>query len=65
MEKILYDWGEMCENNSSFERGYFFTLLMEDLNKEKVYEVCRYFPNSMKLIKIKWLGELGQRILQS
>jgi hypothetical protein len=24
---------------------------MEDLNKEKVYEVCRYFPNSMKLIK--------------
>ena len=50
MNQIIKDWCEFCEKGTIFQKGYFFTLFMEDITSEEIKEVYKYFLNSKKLI---------------
>ena len=69
MNKLVEGWKMFCENNASFEDGYFYTLLTENLTQEEIDIIFFTFPYQEKLKynlkQFKNHSSLGKNNLES
>lgn len=52
MKEIISDWCQFCEGKKEVDKSYFYTLFWEDINRDDLNEIFKYFPYSDKLFEI-------------